>query len=53
MYLLYIEIHDLDMGRQFVLPVKSSSPTIADSSASIRIGKESKLLRGLAKIGIR
>jgi tetratricopeptide (TPR) repeat protein len=31
----------------------SLSPRIADSSASMRIGKESKLLRGLAKIGIR
>jgi tetratricopeptide (TPR) repeat protein len=29
------------------------SPIIADSSASIRTGKQSKLLRGLAKIGIR
>jgi tetratricopeptide (TPR) repeat protein len=31
----------------------SLSPRIADSSASVRIGKESKLLRGLAKMGIR
>jgi tetratricopeptide (TPR) repeat protein len=29
------------------------SPTIADSTQSARIGKGSKLLRGLAKIGIR
>jgi tetratricopeptide (TPR) repeat protein len=29
------------------------SPTIADSSTSMRTGKESKLLRGLAKMGIR
>jgi tetratricopeptide (TPR) repeat protein len=28
-------------------------PTIADGSASMRTGKESRLLRGLAKIGIR
>jgi tetratricopeptide (TPR) repeat protein len=31
----------------------SLSPRIADSSASMRIGKESKLLRELAKMGIR
>jgi hypothetical protein len=32
---------------------KDLSPIIADSSASIRTGKESKLLRGFAKMGIK